>query len=270
MRFHSFQHSYSSFPSVPSIRSVTARLIVVNVVVFVLIHILRKVSWLALFALVPQYVFAKGMLWQLLTYMFLHLSLWHLVLNMLMLWFFGSVLEEEWGKKQFVLFYFFTGVGAALCSFIVGPGSSFPVVGASGVIFGILVAYAIMFPDNVILLFFIFPMKMKHAVFVLAGINLLGLLSSPYSGISYVAQLGGGLCAYLYLKSESIRFRLSIVSPANLRIRLKTWMRERRHMQRKERDKRVDAILDKIATQGTSSLSPAEKKILESKSREIM
>jgi membrane associated rhomboid family serine protease len=227
MRFHSFQRSDNTSPFIPSPQSFVTRLIVINIVVFILIHIVTKVPWLALFALVPHYVFAKGMIWQLLTYMFLHLSLWHLVLNMLLLWFFGSVLEQSWGKKQFILFYFFTGVGAALCSFIVAPGATSPVVGASGVIFGVLCAYAMMFPDNIILLFFIFPMKMKHAVFVLAGISLLGLISSPYSGISYVAQLGGGLCAYFYLKSESIRFRLSRVSPANCRVLWRRWIRER-------------------------------------------
>jgi len=179
------QYSNFGFSLTPAVKV----LIIINVCIFVIINLVRNFPWLGIFGLVPAFVFGRFWIWQLATYMFLHLGLWHLVLNMLMLCFFGPTIEEAWGKKQFLIYYFFTGVGAALCSFFVSMGSYTPVIGASGAIFGILVAYAVMFPDSVILLFLIFPMKMKYAVLVLAGINLLGAISNPGGGIAYFAHL---------------------------------------------------------------------------------
>ena len=232
-------------------------LIIINVVLFILMHLLPQAPWLALFGLVPSYVFAKFRLWQLATYMFLHLGLWHLVLNMLMLWFFAPAIERSWGRREFLFYYFFTGIGAGLCSFITAFRSSVPVIGASGAIFGILVAYALMFPETVILFFFIFPMKIKHAVLVLAGINLLGALSSPDAGIAYFAHLGGGLFGYLYLKSEWIKRQITYRSK---RV-------SRQEIAQKDLNRQVDAILDKVSKHGIDSLSRKERRILELKSR---
>ena len=232
-------------------------LIIVNVALFVLMHLLPQAPWLALFALIPSYVFAKLRLWQLATYMFLHLGLWHLVLNMLMLWFFAPAIERSWGRREFLFYYFFTGIGAGLCSWITAFHSFIPVIGASGAIFGILVAYALMFPETVILLFFIFPMKIKHAVLVLAGINFLGALSSPGAGIAYFAHLGGGLFGYLYLKSEWIKRQITYRSK---RV-------SRQEIAQKDLNREVDAILDKVSKHGIDSLSRKERRILELKSR---
>jgi membrane associated rhomboid family serine protease len=217
--------------------------------------------------LVPQLVVGRGMVWQLFSYMFLHVGLWHLLINMLMLWFFGSSLEKIWGTKQFVSYYFFTGVGAGLCSIIVSFNSSVPVVGASGAVFGILVAYAMLFPEQGVLFFFIFPMKMKHAVLILAGINILGALSSPYSGVAYMAHLGGGLCGYLYFKQEWIRFRLfHLVARSQ---QGKTQRKgNKKNVEKKTENERIDSILDKISQYGIDSLTDREKTILNEKSKE--
>lgn len=243
-------------------------LIIVNIALFILLHLLAGFPWLSIFALVPSFVFAKLRIWQLATYMFLHLGLWHLVVNMLMLWFFGPAIENTWGRGEFLRYYFFTGIGAGLCSFITAFGSPIPVIGASGAIFGILVAYAMMFPETIILLLFIFPMKIKHAVLVLAGINLLGALSTPDAGIAYFAHLGGGLCGYLYLKSEWLRHKLTYWQMPNLR----GWRTKRRAKKRQltEQDlnRQVDIILDKISRHGMQSLSKEERKILELRSKE--
>ena len=126
-------------------------LIIANVFIFLLASVWSGFP-VSLFAMVPRLVFSKLMIWQLVTYMFIHLDLWHLAVNMLMLWFFGPAIEAIWGRKQFLIYYFFTGIGAALCSSIFSFNS--PIVGASGAIFGILVAYALTYPDNMILLFF--------------------------------------------------------------------------------------------------------------------
>lgn len=242
-------------------------LLIINVALFILIHLFAGFPWLSIFALVPSFVFAKLRIWQLATYMFLHLGLWHLVVNMLMLWFFGPAIESAWGRREFLRYYFFTGIGAGLCSFITAFGSSVPVIGASGAIFGILVAYAIVFPETIILLFFIFPMKIKHAVLVLAGINLLGALSTPDAGIAYFAHLGGGLFGYLYLKSEWLRRKLTYWRLPDL----KSWQTKRASRKsqsaQQDLDRQVDIVLDKVSKYGMESLSRRERKILELKSK---
>ncbi len=180
--------------------------------------------------------------------------MWHLVVNMLMLWFFVPALEGSWGTKQFLQYYFFTGIGAG--------------IGASGAIFGILVAYAMMFPDTVILLFFFFPMKIKHAVLVMAGINLLGALSSPNSGIAYFAHLGGGLFGYLYLKNEWIRTRIHWLGWSNIKSEWDRRRTKKNRLKEKDIDEQIDVILDKISKYGLNSLTKEEREILERKSKD--
>ncbi|MBU3933167.1 MAG: rhomboid family intramembrane serine protease [Candidatus Omnitrophica bacterium] len=243
------------------------KLIIVNVVLFILIHLTPKFGWLTLFGLVPGSVFGRFHLWQLATYMFLHLGLWHLVVNMLMLWFFAPAIESSWGRRQFLFYYFFCGIGAGLCSWVTAFRSSIPVIGASGAIFGILVAYAMMFPETVILLFFIFPMKIRHAVLVLAGINLLGALSQPNAGIAYFAHLGGGLFGYLYLKSEWLRRQLSYWNAPASRPGRRRNKPANKQIAQKELDRQVDIVLDKVSRHGMDSLSGKERKILELKSK---
>ncbi|MCQ9204842.1 MAG: rhomboid family intramembrane serine protease [Omnitrophica bacterium] len=261
------QERYQRLNFGSSMSSTVKVLIIINVVVFIIINLSRTFPWADIFGMVPVFIVKKFWLWQFFTYMFLHYGLWHLVLNMLMLYFFGPAIEQAWGRKEFLTYYFFTGIGASLCSFLISPGSLTPTIGASGAIFGILVAYAAMFPDSVILLFLIFPMKMKYAIFVLAGINLLGAISNPGSGIAYFAHLGGGLFGYLYLKNEWLKFKLLNFSLANFKQKSKIRPSQRKKPQDKSLDKKVDAILDKISRQGVGSLTSQERKILEQKGR---
>jgi len=242
-------------------------MIIINIAVFILVNLFSKFPWFSLFGLVPRYVFARFMIWQPLTYLFLHNGLWHLVINMLMLWMFGSIIESTWGSRRFLFYYFFTGIAAGLCSFVFAFGSGVPVVGASGAIFGILVAYAVMFPESIILVFFIFPMKMKYAALVLAGINLLGAMSSPYNGIAYIAHLGGGVFGYLYLKNEFIKRYFMYLDPNVVLARWRSNQIQNKQLRDKEFNQTVDAILDKISKQGMESLTQKEKRILEAKSR---
>ncbi|MFH1339212.1 MAG: rhomboid family intramembrane serine protease [Candidatus Omnitrophota bacterium] len=268
MSAHNWQNPYSGNGLGPYLTKAVKILIAVNVALFILVHLLPKLPWFSLFGLVPGFVFAKLRVWQPVTYMFLHAGLWHLVVNMLMLWFFAPPIEAAWGRKQFLFYYFFTGIGAGLCSFVTSFRSYVPVVGASGAIFGILVAYAILYPETVILFFFIFPMKIKHAVWVLVGINLLGILSSPNSGIAYFAHLGGGLFGYLYLKSESLRRQISYLNLSELKL---WWARRkagRKRPPKEDLSRQIDLILDKISKCGMDSLTGKEKEILEQKSKE--
>lgn len=268
MRYSRRQSSYSDFGASFRMTKTVKILILINVFSFVLMHVFPRVGWFSLLGLVPRYVFSKFMIWQLATYLFVHSGLWHLIINMLMLWFFGPAIEQAWGKKQFLIYYFFTGIAAALCSFVTSPHSLIPVVGASGAIFGILVAYALMFPETTVLFLFIFPMKIRYAVFILAAINLLGALSEPGSEIAYFAHLGGGVFGYLYLKSEHLRRYLS---SGFYRLRSHQQIKKDKESEKQQSklNQQVDHILDKVSRYGIESLTKEEKKILERKSKEI-
>jgi len=146
--------------------------------------------------------------WQLVSYMFLHAGLAHLFFNMIGLWMFGAELERTWGTRKFLQFYFLCGAGAGVCVVLVDllTGSpNIPTIGASGAIFGVLLAYGMLFPDNPIWVWFLFPVKAKWFVLGLGVINFLYLVKSPGSGVSHVAHLGGMLIGYLYLRSRYTR-----------------------------------------------------------------
>ena len=262
MTYYNFKSQYSSDHG-----RMTKSLIFINVGVYFLINIFFGVRLFYLFGMVPQLIISKFMVWQLFTYMFLHAGLWHLAINMLMLWFFGPTLESIWGRQRFLRYYFFTGIGAGLCSFVFSLNSYTPVIGASGAIFGILVAYAVMFPDNMVLMFFILPMKMKHAIFFLAGINLFGAMSGSGSEIAYFAHLGGGLFGYWYLKSRPLKDLLDNLSLDKLKTWLSQKSEDQRRYQEQDLNRKVDEILDKISKSGMDSLTDAEKDVLKKKGK---
>ena len=152
------------------------------------------------FGLVPAGVWRHAHVWQLATYLFLHGSLGHVLFNMLALWMFGSSLESEWGASRFLRYYFLTGIGAGLVTAIATWRETTPTVGASGAIYGLLLAFAVLHPNRPIYLYFVFPVKAKW--FAL-GVGLLALYSSwayTGSGIANIAHLGGMLFGLAYLK----------------------------------------------------------------------
>ena len=159
-----------------------------------------------LFALNPITFITKP--WQLVTYMFMHGGFGHLFFNMYTLYIFGSVLERVWGTKKFLLFYFVTGIGAALVHIVVQylTGSFALTVGASGAIYGILMGYAMLYPDSVLTL--LFPpvsLKAKWFVLIFAGIELLMGITGTQAGVAHFAHLGGlifGLLLMLYWKKK--------------------------------------------------------------------
>ena len=167
--------------------------------------------------LVPQLVL-HGWIWQVVTYSFIHGGLFHLLFNMLTLWMFGSQFEMDWGRKQFLEFYFFCVAGAALTSIIVGYGAlavshayeapligaiasliKIPTIGASGGIFGILLAYGIIYGNREILLWFFLPVKAKYLVAAFIFIALAGALSGV-GGVANFAHLGGAFFGWVYLR----------------------------------------------------------------------
>lgn len=243
-------------------------LIGINLIVFVLIHLFPGIRWIWLFGLLSRSIYSRFMFWQFVTYMFLHLDLWHLVINMLMLWFFGEPIERAWGKREFLKYYFLTGIGAGFCSFLVNWKSPVSVIGASGAIFGILLAYAFLFPESIIVLFFFFPMKAKVAVLVLGVVNLLGALSSSGGGIAYLAQLGGALAGFLYLKKEYLGRRIFYFWRYKLKD-LSSGFKFKKSSSGEKKREEVDRILDKISHKGVKSLTRRERQILKNFSSDL-
>ena len=144
-------------------------------------------------------------LWQPVTYMFLHDGPIHILFNMLGIWMFGVELERMWGTKFFVRYYAITGIGAGLTVIAAGllpfeatePAYRAVTIGASGALYGLLMAFAIYFPDRPILMFLIFPVPAKYFVMIVGG---LAFLSAPGSQVSEAAHLGGLVFGYFYLK----------------------------------------------------------------------
>ena len=154
-------------------------------------------------------------LWQPVTYIFLHGGLWHLLINMLFLWMFGRELELVWGKKRFLNFFFLCGVGAGLIEILVKviPMAwghmplDIPTIGASGAIFGILMANAILFPDRRIWLFPLpVTIPMRPYVAVMGAIEFFGTLGSGGDAVAHVCHLGGMLVGYIYLRRGSFLY----------------------------------------------------------------
>src|ERR1700676_1598425 len=168
------------------------------------------------FGLVPLGIFPGLRIWQPFTYIFLHGGLWHLLINMLMLWMFGRELELVWGKKRFLNYFFLCGVGAGLIEVIVkfipllwgDRPSDVPTIGASGAIFGILIANGILFPDRQIWLFPLpIMIPMRPFVAVMAAIEFFSTLGASGDKVSHVCHLGGMLIGWLYLRRGSFLFR---------------------------------------------------------------
>lgn len=258
-------------------------LLIINVAVYV-VQLLTKGSYYLIasgngvvpipvmtfyFGLNPSLVLGSGYAWQLVTYMFLHspYSLWHIIFNMLMLWMFGSELEAIWGQRKFLQYYFFTGIGAGLCSLIFYHTWT---LGASGAIFGLFLAYGMIYPDRILLLFGIFPIKAKNAV-ILFGFLALFFGLGGRDNVAHFAHLGGLLFGYIYMKDFG-----KVQSLLNLKFEFSWKPTGRRGGRVEEEDGEIEfsmldvnRILDKISQEGMKSLTSREKRILE-KARDRM
>ena len=188
----------------PRISPTVKYLVIINALVFVWQFLSRlgggSFSFITTFGLVPASVLGKMYFWQLGTYLFLHADFWHLFFNMFALWMFGTELERRWGKRFFTRYFFVTGVGAGILSVIANPSSGIPTIGASGAIYGILLAYGMMFPERYVYLYFLFPVKVKYFVGVLGLITFVMALSDQGSTVSHIAHLGGMVVGLFYLK----------------------------------------------------------------------
>src|SRR3989337_1206844 len=219
-------------------------LLLVNGIVY-LAQLFLRGKLLYIFGLTPILV-KEGYVWQLFTYMFLHGGLFHILFNMFALYIFGGDIERAWGTKEFIKYYFIAGVGAGIASFLLSFNSSVVTIGASGAIFGLLVAFALMFPERIIYLYFLFPIKAKY----------LALL------------LGGMVVGYLYLKADwRIKSFFRYLGDIGHNFKVKASEKKRKKTERLM--SKVDQILDKINQVGYQNLTKEEKKLLEEASHRL-
>jgi membrane associated rhomboid family serine protease len=193
-------YSFGPGPMTPAVKWI----IILNVGVFLLTQIYPPL--IGIFGLSPQLVIERRWMWQPFTYMFLHGDVVHILLNMLGIWMFGVQLERRWGTRFFLQFYAVTGLGAAATVIVVGllPFAATAVtyeavtIGASGALYGLLMAFAIYYPEQPILMMMLFPVPAKYFVIIIGAI---AFLSGPGGRVSNAAHLGGLLFGYLYLRN---------------------------------------------------------------------
>jgi len=283
-------------------------LLIINFVVFFLQQIVMGImfgnipGWYVLnhyFALNPIVGFDRFgepfnfQIWQLITYQFMHGGFSHIFFNMLMLWMFGMEIENIWGSRKFLAFYLISGIGAGLVQILFSPiltGALAPTIGASGAIFGVMIAFGMMFPNRYIFVYFLIPMKAKYLIAFLMAIEVLSV-----GGISFVAHLahiGGAITAFIFIiLDRKYHFNFdrmfdslqSLTKPKPKRYnphkQKQTFRKPFRTQQSVEEaefydinhdsddnnvvtDEEIDRILDKISQSGYQNLTEREKKIL--------
>jgi membrane associated rhomboid family serine protease len=209
-----------------------------------------------------------NLLYQVFTYMFLHSTafpFFHLLFNMLVLWMFGTEIELTWRSRVFGRFYLLAGIAGSLLTLIVMPSSPGPVIGASGAVYGVLIAYWLMFPQRQIFLFPLpIPMKVKWAI---PGMMLVGFLFSG-GGVAHMAHLGGALFGFIYLKLDWRWLTLG-KTIKNLRYKRKEAKLNRNRQKAEDVMKKVDTILDKINAVGIENITEDERRFLEEASTEL-
>lgn len=259
--YRTYTHSVA-----PSTTPVVRWLLILNTAMFILQLLVLKPAfggdYLWYLALVPSHFLGKGYLWQIVTYMFLHGGLIHIFFNMLFLWMMGSEIERAWGGKEFIKYYFVTGCGAGLVNVLVQPHATTRTIGASGAIFGLIIAFALAFPDRELLLYFLIRIKAKHFALLVGALELIALFALPEMGIARFAHLGGLLIGYVYLKYEKLSYPLRRQVRHWRAVRAEGYLR-RRAAEHEAMKREVDRILDKISTEGIGSLTEKERNILE-------
>lgn len=248
-------------------------LLIANIVFYfiqMIVFLRTHVSLAVFLGLQPYDIIHHFKIWELGTYIFLHSeqSIFHIFFNMFVLWIFGCEVERWMGAKKFLRYYFIAGIGAGLFHIIFNWGSQIPVIGASGAIYGVLVAFAVIFPDRIVtlLLFFILPvsLKAKHLVAIFVGISLfsgiVGIFGSS-DNVAHFAHLGGAFVGYLMLRSN-VFFGKIIRKIRVIQQQQKTAVEQKRLQNIREKREEVDRILDRINEVGYEGITEQEKQNL--------
>ena len=232
-------------------------LIIINVGLFLLRFVAKsQIDLAGIFGLSPNTVWP--MIWQPITYMFIHGDLFHVLINMFVLWMFGSEMESIWGRAQFLRYYFLTGVGSGLVWLLFNTGQSYSVlIGASGAIYGILIAYGMMFPNRTVYLYFMIPIKVKWFVVFLGAVAFLSSFNNN-TNISHLTHLSGMVIGFVYLRYywHWKDFRFSVHKQIE---EFRSSINSKRDQKKIEMQNEVDQLLDKINETGYDNLTDEEK-----------
>ena len=203
------------------------------------------------------------MLWQPFTYMFFHAPFYssvgisHILLNMLGLWVFGRELEQAWGKTKFLRYYFIIGIGSGLITYFFQMNSDNPVIGASGAVYGILLAYGVSYPNRMLYIWGLIPVRSLWLVIIMGSIAFFGLLGNA-DGISHVTHISGMLIGYVLLKKQW-RWRDIWFAIRKKTIEFQVQRYEEKSIKKKMLQKDIDLILEKIQKVGFIGLSDKEQ-----------
>lgn len=229
--------------------------------------------------------------WQLFTYQFMHGGFMHLLFNMFALWMFGMELENHWGSRKFLFYYLLCGVGAGLTHLFIGPlfAPPGPTVGASGAVYGVLLAFALMYPNRPIFLYFLLPIRARYFILVYILLELYAGVTGSSSGVAHFAHLGGAAVGFVFLLIDwdkiplrrwLYEFQMYMKRPYRYgddsHRRYRDEISEARYSDMNDGDEekgaypqRIDEILDKISKSGYQSLTEEEKRILFEASKKL-
>ena len=256
---YQFQSNPGQFSYKPALFTNAIKVLIsVNFVIFILQTLSRSETlFFPLFGLVPKLVWSENMVWQPVTYMFFHGGVWHVLINMFVLWMFGSELERFWGKTKFLRFYFITGVGSGLVTMLFDIQSTTPIVGASGAVYGVLLAYGLTYPNRTVYLYGIIPIK---SIWFVLGIGFIAFMSSfdNMSQISHMTHLSGMIIGYLMLK-KPIQWSGFWFQLRKKTLEYKIQKEEQRVTQQFQVEQDINQILDKINQGGFDSLTKEEQ-----------
>jgi membrane associated rhomboid family serine protease len=293
------QGNYRGFTFFPP---VLKNLLIINGVIYFLTNVMGagfevRNRVLELFALLP--IGFGFQVWQLLTYQFLHANFSHILFNMFALWMFGMEVEQEMGSRKFLIFYLVSGIGGGIAQVLatyffpsifppVEAGHIIPTIGASGAIFGVLIAFGLLYPNRYIMIYFLIPVKAKYLIMFMIVTNVLAI--GDGSGVAHIAHVAGGVTGFLFmLLDKNIHFDFKGLFQMRNR-RMDPFRNQNQYYTPPPEPPRgyqqqdynsvqdahytdindideitqadIDAILDKISRDGYKNLSDKEKRIL--------
>ncbi len=242
-------------------------LIIINVGMYLLqIITVSQLDMIRIFGLSAETIWP--LIWQPITYMFMHGGVWHVAINMFVLWMFGTELETIWGKNEFLKYYFVTGIGSGIIWLLFNIGGFNAIlIGASGAIYGILMAYGLMFPNRIVYVYFLFPVKVKWFVIFIGAIAFFSSMGTG-SNISHLTHLSGMLIGYLYLRFSD-RWRNIMFIVRKKIVEMKSMQKDRNNQQKMKLQQEVDRLLDKANISGWESLSEEEQIKIQLSSRKL-
>jgi len=261
-----FSNSFNGHPN--SIPNGVKLLLILNTLIFLMVEIsgLQFELFYSNFGLVPSKVWTSFMIWQPITYLFLHGGFIHLLFNMFVLWMFGKDLEQNWGYIPFLKYYFACGIGAGIVTSIIGWDSFIPVIGASGAVYGLLLAYGLTYPNRFVYLYGIFPIKVKFMVIGMGVIAFFASMTSTNSTVSHVTHIAGMMVGFVYLQYTTSfkHFKRWLIDQKINSLNIKISKRENSNHQLR---RKVDKILEKLNSEGWDSLTENEQKVLHTASK---